>query len=294
MLCDAASCVAVGTLYSAQARLRPASGPASGTTPQTAEKVTRVNQYTTDMMEGLHAETVMVKGNNGDPIRAYVVRPAGNGPFPGMLLIHHAPGWDEWYKEATLRFARHGYLAISPNLYERLGHGTPEDIGAAARAAGGVPDAQVVGDCQGAIDYLRAQSALNGKVGVIGTCSGGRHTMLVASLGTGLNAAADLWGGGVIMKPEDLTANRPVAPIDYTDRLNIPLLGIFGNDDVAPPPDQVNAHEEALKKAGKQYEFYRYDGAPHGFFYYDRPAYRQEQAVDGWKKVWAFFGRHLA
>jgi carboxymethylenebutenolidase len=253
-----------------------------------------VNQYTTDQMEAITAETILIPGHNGDQIRAYVARPAGNGPFPGVLLIHHMPGWDEWYHEATLRFARHGYYAISPNLYERTGHGTPEDVAARVRAEGGVPDAQVVGDCQGAIDYLRAQPQLNGKVGVIGTCSGGRHTMLVASLGTGVTAAVDLWGGGVVARPEDLNEKRPVAPVDYTDRLNVPLLGLFGNDDSSPSPEQVNAHEEALKQAGKQYEFHRYDGAGHGFFYYDRPMYRQEQAVDGWKKVWDFFGRTLS
>ncbi|MFA7249258.1 MAG: dienelactone hydrolase family protein [Dehalococcoidia bacterium] len=253
-----------------------------------------VNQYTTDTMESLRAETVLIKGDAGDQIRAFVARPSGDGPYPGMLLIHHAPGWDDWYKEATLRFARRGYVAISPNLYERNGHGTPEDVAAAVRSAGGVADTQVVGDCQGAIDYLRAQPSLNGKVGVIGTCSGGRHTMLVASLATGITAAANLWGGGVVMKPEELTEKRPVAPIDYTDRLNVPLLGLFGNDDSSPSPDQVNTHEEALKKAGKNYEFHRYDGAGHGFFYYDRPMYRQEQAVDGWKKVWDFFGRQLS
>jgi carboxymethylenebutenolidase len=55
----------------------------------------------------------------------------------------------------------------------------------------------------------------------------------------------------------------------------------------------VNQHEEELKKHGKTYEFHRYDGAGHGFFYYDRPAYRQEQAVDGWKKVFAFLEKHL-
>ncbi len=262
--------------------------------PGAAGKVTLLNQYTTDMQEGLAAETVMISGHGGDQVRAYAARPTGNGPHPAVLLIHHAPGWDEWYHEATLRFARHGYIAISPNLYERTGHGTPEDVGATARAAGGVPDAQVVGDSQGAIDWLRAQPNHNGKVGVIGTCSGGRHTVLVASLATGVTAAADLWGGAVVMKPEDLNANRPVAPIDYTDRLNVPLLGIFGNDDVAPSPEQVNQQEAALKAAGKDYEFHRYDGAGHGFFYHDRPAYRQEQAVDGWKKVWDFFGRTLS
>ena len=76
-----------------------------------------------------------------------------------------------------------------------------------------------------------------------------------------------------------------MAPIDYTKDLSCPMIGIFGNDDKSPSPEQVNQHEAELKKHGKNYEFHRYDGAGHGFFYYDRPAYRQEQAVDGWKKV---------
>ena len=59
-------------------------------------------------------------------------------------------------------------------------------------------------------------------------------------------------------------------------------------------PEQVAMHEAELKKYGKQYEFHSYDGAGHGFFYHDRPSYRQEQAVDGWKRVLAFFDKHLA
>ena len=249
--------------------------------------------YTTDTHEGLAAETVMIAGDKGTQLHAFVARPTAPGPHPGVLLIHHMPGWGTWYKEATLRFARAGYIAICPNLYERAGHGTPEEVTARVRADGGVPDSQVVGDAQGAIDYLRAQSGHNGKGGVIGSCSGGRHTVLVASLAKGVDAAVDLWGGGVVMKPEDLTEKRPVSPVDYTDRLTAPLLGIFGNDDASPSPEAVDQHEAALKKAGKEYEFHRWDGAGHGFFYYDRPAYRQQQAVEGWAKVFDFFGRHL-
>ena len=107
------------------------------------------------------------------------------------------------------------------------------------------------------------------------------------------NAAADLWGGRVVMKKEELTPKLPTAPIEFTKNLSCPLLGLFGNEDAAPTPDQVNQHEAELKKHGKAYEFHRYDGAGHGFFYYDRPNYRVEQALDGWKKVWAFFGKHL-
>jgi carboxymethylenebutenolidase len=84
-----------------------------------------------------------------------------------------------------------------------------------------------------------------------------------------------------------------VAPIEYTQKLSCPLLGLFGNEDRAPTPEQVDQHEADLKKYGKNYEFHRYDGAGHGFFYYDRPAYRIEQAIDGWQKVFAFLKKHL-
>ena len=80
----------------------------------------------------------------------------------------------------------------------------------------------------------------------------------------------------------------------FVKDLLTPLIGIFGNDDRAPSPEQVNQHEAELKKHGKNYEFHRYDGAGHGFFYWHRPLYRPEQAMDGWSKVFAFFGKHLA
>jgi carboxymethylenebutenolidase len=250
--------------------------------------------YQTNQYEGMTAETVNIQGAKGDTINAYFARPLGTGPFPGMVVIHHAPGWDEWYRECTRRFAHHGYMAISPNLYFRDGHGTPEDVGAKVRAAGGVADDQVVGDLEGALKFLRAQPNLNGKVGVFGTCSGGRHAFLAACRLKGFDAVVECWGGRVVQSKEELTPKQPVAPIDYTKDLSAPLLGLFGNDDKSPSPEQVNKHEEELKKHGKNYEFHRYDGAGHGFFYYDRPNYRQEQAMDGWKKIWAFLEKHLS
>ena len=131
--------------------------------------------YQTDMYEGMLAETITIHGANGDLINAYSARPLGPGPFPGVVLVHHMPGWDEWYPETTRKFAHHGYAAVSPNLYYRAGHGAPDDVAAKVRAAGGVPDNQAVGDIAGARDYLRAQPFSNGKVAVFGTCSGGRH-----------------------------------------------------------------------------------------------------------------------
>ena len=105
--------------------------------------------YQTNQYEGMLAETVIIRGANGDLINAYLAKPLGPGPYPGMVLIHHLPGWDEWYREATRKFAHHGFVTISPNLYYRDGHGTPEDVAAKVRAAGGVPDSQMLGDVEG-------------------------------------------------------------------------------------------------------------------------------------------------
>ena len=249
--------------------------------------------YQTDQYEGMLAETITLPGFHGDVINAYLARPLGPGPFPGIVLIHHLPGWDELYREFTRKFAHHGYVALSPNIYFRDGHGTPEDVAAKARGNGGPSDDQVVGDVEGALKMLRALPTLNGKVGVFGTCSGGRHAYLAACR-LKFDAAVDCWGARVVMTKEELTPKQPVAPLDYTRDLSCPLLGLFGNEDKNPTPEQVNTTEAELKKLGKTYEFYRYDDAGHGFFYYTRPIYRPEQAVDGWQKLFAFLEKHLS
>ena len=68
---------------------------------------------------GMTCENVTIKGDKGTPISAYVAKPAGAGPFPGVVLVHHLPGWSEFYIEKTRSFAHHGYIAICANLYER-------------------------------------------------------------------------------------------------------------------------------------------------------------------------------
>ena len=249
--------------------------------------------YQTDMYEGMIAETITLHGANYDTINAYFARPLGSGPYPGMVIIHHMPGWDEWYREVTRKFAHYGYAALSPNLYFRAGHGTPEDVAAKVRAEGGVADDQVLGDVEGALQYLLSLPYINGKAGVFGTCSGGRQAYLAACRVQGFDAVVDCWGGRVVMKPEDLTPKYPVSPLDYTADLTCPILGIFGNEDQSPSPEQVDQHEAELKKHGKTYEFHRYPDAGHGFFYYHRPNYRQAQAVDGWEKIFAFLEKYL-
>jgi carboxymethylenebutenolidase len=124
-------------------------------------------------------------------------------------------------------------------------------------------------------------------------CSGGRHAFLAGCQIEGLSAVVDCWGGRVVMPAESLNPAQPVAPIDLTGQLGCPLLGIFGNDDQFPSPAEVDLHEAELKKHGKDYQFYRYDGAGHGFWSYTGEGYRPTQAMDSWNKALTFFAEKL-
>jgi carboxymethylenebutenolidase len=243
--------------------------------------------------EGMLAETVRMHGHEGDQINAYLARPLGPGPFPGVVVIHHMPGWDEATKEITRKLAHHGCAAIMPDLHFREGKGSPEANSASVRAAGGMPDDRCMGDVEGAMAYLRSLPYHNGKIGVIGYCSGGRQAYLAACKLPGIDAAVDCYGGGVIAPPEELTERQPAAPIDFTETLGCPLLGLFGKEDTRPSPADVAKTEEVLKRFGKTFEFHFYENAGHGFFSVDRPNYRPDAAVDGWNKVFDFFGKYL-
>lgn len=245
------------------------------------------------MYDGILAETVRIEGDGGDEISAYLARPLGPGPYPGVVVLHHMPGFDAGSKEITRTFAVHGYLALCPNLHFREAPAAePGEAAAAVRAAGGVPDARCVGDAAGAARYLRRQVNANGKVGIIGYCSGGRQAYLCACR-LPLDAAVDCYGGRVVATPDQLTDRQPVAPIDLTPDLSCPLLGLFGTDDRNPSPAMVDQIEAALRANDKTYEFHRYPGAGHAFFSTDRPSYRPEAALDGWEQIWRWFDTYL-
>jgi carboxymethylenebutenolidase len=243
---------------------------------------------------------VTYAGYNGDQLEAYFAQPAGSGPFPGVVVIHHLPGWDEWTTEVVRKLAHHGYAAVSPHLYSRTGL-SPQEAGADAyrglqegRSPLGQSDDQAIGDIEASVSWLKARSTSSGQVGCIGFCSGGRLAYLAACRVPSLNAAVDCWGGAVVPSPRwPKDDAHPVAPIELTSQMQCPLLGIFGNDDQFPTPQEVDQIEGALKNASKEYEFYRYDGAGHGFFATDRPGSRPEQAKDAWQKVFAFYAKHL-
>lgn len=231
------------------------------------------------MTDGIMAATTTIAGHGGDEVEAYLAHPLDGSDQPSMVVLHHMPGYDRASKEIARTFATYGYATIMPNLHHRYAPGAKAgDAAAAARDAGGVPDEQCLGDAQAAIDALRARPESNGKVGVIGYCSGGRQAFLVACT-LDVDAAVDCYGGQ--------------ADPQLTPGLRCSLLGLFGADDQSPSPDDVAALAAALDANAKTFDFHSYEGAGHAFFSVDRPSYRLDAAKDGWKQIWAFLATNL-
>ena len=132
----------------------------------------------------------------------------------------------------------------------------------------------------------------NGKFGVIGHCSGGRHAYL-AACSLPFDAAVDCYGAFIVEdRPDGLPkAMQPI--LHLAPKLSCPMLGLFGVDDKFPAPPAVATLDAELTKLDKAHEFHSYDGAGHAFFSVDRPAYRPEAAVDGWRRIDEFFATHL-
>ena len=245
------------------------------------------------MSENLTAQTIMIEGHAGDQIEAYEARPSEDGLRGGVVVIHHMPGYDRASKEITRRFAELGYDAVCPNLYWREAPGAaPDDAAATARAQGGVPDTRLIGDVAGAAAFLRSLPTSNGKVGVIGYCSGGRQSVL-AACNLDLDAAVDCYGAFVTGVPPEGFPLQVSNLVDQLPKLRPPLLGLFGADDKFPGPEQVAELEQILASNGKDFEFHSYEGAGHSFFSVDRPAYNVAAANDGWDRIATFYGKHL-
>jgi carboxymethylenebutenolidase len=249
------------------------------------------------MYDAVLSETVTIAGHEGDAIEAYSARPLTPGPVGGVVVIHHLPGYDRQTKEFARSLAVGGFNAVMPNLYSREAPGAdPDDAMAAARSQGAIPipDERVVAEVEGAVAYLKGLPNANGKIGVIGHCSGGRQSFL-AAVSLPLDAAVDCYGGFVVGEPP---AGHPLAGwqpiVTRTPSLSCPLLGLFGKEDKFPSPEHVAELEQALREAGKTYEFHSYDGANHGFMQVDSARYDPQSAVDAWGKILDWFGRYLA
>ena len=243
--------------------------------------------------EGLIAETVVIRGHEGTRVPAYTARPLGAGPHPGLVLIHHRHGFDWASRETVRRFASEGYATVMPNLHHRYAPGAEAAAAAeAVQAAGGVTDAECLGDVAGALEEVRSQAYSNGKMGVIGYCSGGRQAYLAAAT-LAFDATVVCYGGRIVPSEEDVNERTPVPPIRLTADITSPVLSLSGAEDRRPSPEETALVEAELEKLGKVHRVVIYPDAGHAFFGVDRDLYRPEAARLGWAEVLAWFKRYL-
>jgi carboxymethylenebutenolidase len=246
------------------------------------------------MTHNLEAKTITLTGHSGDQVEAYLALPTDLAAFGSIVVIHHMPGYDEATKEIARKFAANGYAALMPNLYHREAPGAdPDDAAAVARAGGGVPDERLVGDVEGAMNYLKALPGSNGKVASIGYCSGGRQSLL-AGCRLPLDAVIDCYGAFTVIDSPAESPLRAKAVVGEVGNLTGRLLGLFGAEDQYPSVEQNEILAEALKAAGKDFNFKTYEGAGHAFFNVDRPSFRPEAAVEGWREIFTFLSETIA
>jgi carboxymethylenebutenolidase len=245
-------------------------------------------------------EDLTFTGAEGTAINGYLAKPAAGerarDPHPGMIVIHEAGGLGEHIRDVTNRFANIGYAALAVDLYTREGGPPPTgDLQALMARLFSMSDAVVLGDLEGAADYLRARPEVDGKLGCIGFCMGGRFTLLFACASDRLDAAVDCWGGFIdTATPEESTTElRPRPPLELVGQLHCPLLAAVGAEDHNPSPELGERLRAALAQSPHETAVDIYEGAGHAFFADYRPSYRPAPAALLWERVVPFLARHL-
>ena len=238
---------------------------------------------------------------DGDAMRLYVAMPDGAGPFPGVAVMQGRGGVEETIQTLTRRLADAGFAAAAPELYHRqrdtileevehLPPGHPDRASRLADKAGRLRDEELIADGAAAVAHLRGLPQVDaGSIGVIGFCQGGRTTFLLASAVPGLGAVVPFYPSSLWTASGD---GPP--PIERTAGITAPLLGIFGDDDRNPSPEDAERMDAELTKHGKVHELAHYAGAGHDFMNFrgaDR--YRATQASEAWELMLTFLRKHL-
>jgi carboxymethylenebutenolidase len=242
------------------------------------------------------AEGLTFAGAGGAQIKGYLARPAStSSSLPGMIVIHEAHGLNEHIRDVTNRIANLGYVALGVDLYTREGGPPPGDVQAMLKRLFSISDATVLGDLEGAADFLRAREDVTGRVGCIGFCMGGRYTLLFAGASDRLDAAVDCWGGFIDRASPDaeFTPERPTPPLELAGKLSCALLAAVGAEDQNPSPALAEQLRERAAASGQEVAVDVYEDAGHAFFADYRPNYRSAPAAKLWSAIVPFLERHL-
>jgi carboxymethylenebutenolidase len=218
-------------------------------------------------------------GGNSGKMRGYLVQPAGNGPFPAVLVIHENRGLNPYIEDVARRAAVDGFLALAPDgLFPAGGYPGNDDDGRALQA--GLDQAKLRTDMLNGAKFVKAHKLSTGKLGVTGFCWGGGTTnFLATALGAEMQAGVPYYGAAAA------TAEVP--------KIKAPLLVQLAEND-AGINGQWPAFESALKQNRISFEMHQYPGTQHGFHNNSTPRYNEAAAKLSWDRTVAFFKKNLA
>ncbi|MBL0000550.1 MAG: dienelactone hydrolase family protein [Sphingomonadales bacterium] len=224
-------------------------------------------------------------------MNAYRARPAGKRNLPVVIVVQEIFGLHEWVKDICRRYAKAGFYAIAPDLYQRQGDATKiADFKALINdIVAKVPDAQVMGDLDAAAEFSGADGGNAAKLGITGFCWGGRIVWLYAAHNPRLKAGVACYGR-VITKSTEL---QPKNPIDLVPAIKAPVLGLYGALDKGITQADVATMNAALKAAKKPSTIHVFAGADHGFLADYRPSYNEAAAKQGFAEGLDWFRRYL-
>ena len=219
--------------------------------------------------------------------------PRGSGSHPAVVVIQEIWGVNSHIQFLTDRFPAQGYVGLAPAMFHREGRmtmGLHEEMDPALARMGNCTDAGIVADVQAAVNYLKAQPFVQSdRIGIVGFCFGGRVSYLAACNVSDLKATVVYYGGRIM----GALGGDGASPFDQTSKITSPVLGLFGEEDQNPSPEDVAKIDAELTRLGKEHEFHTYPGCGHGFNCNARSSYRPESARDAWGKAMAWFEKYL-
>ncbi len=275
------------TALQATAQVALGVGYAAAAAPVMAQTATKTSS------DGLTVGEVVIDVK-GFKMNAYRAAPAGKKNLPVVLVVQEIFGVHEYIADICRRFAKLGYLAIAPELFQRQGDAsTYNNIADLQRElVAKVPDAQVMGDLDACVQWAASNGGDTQRVAITGFCWGGRITWLYAAHNKALRAAV-AWYGRLTGASSALF---PKHPVDVVDSLHAPVLGLYGRADTGIPMESValmqNKLQDAKNKAAKACRFVTYEDTPHAFHADYRASYRKAAADDGWEHLQAWFKQH--
>jgi carboxymethylenebutenolidase len=220
-------------------------------------------------------QNIELKTKDGQTISAYKAEPAGK-PRGGIVVIQEIWGVNSHIRDVADRYAKEGYLAIAPAIFDRVEKGVRMDQYNQETMQKGFGYMQKVDQDKALLDISAAvqEASKAGKVGVVGFCFGGRMAWLAAARVDGLAASVPYYGGGV----PQLASEKP----------NVPVMLHFGEKDAHIPVASV----EEFKKVHSALPVYIY-AADHGFNCDQRGSYDAAAAKLAQDRTLEFFRKHV-